>query len=116
MVYLTFSFGCAIWAIIGNHSWQDLCENDIESLWSPTLCDTNLKEDGLFLTIVIIYMVVTLLVWYLVFDVAKVCYGNFFEGKTTIERFGRSGGWGADLDEVWERIVNSGIKGDKRIY
>ena len=61
-------------------------------------------------------MVVTLVVWYLVFDVAKVCIGNYFDGKTTIERFGRSGGWGADLDDVWERIVNSGIKGDKRIY
>jgi hypothetical protein len=64
----------------------------------------------------ITYLVITLVVWFLVFDVAKVCIGNFFAGKTTIERFGRSGGWGGDLDAVWERMVNSGIKGDKRIY
>jgi hypothetical protein len=52
----------------------------------------------------------------LVFDVAKVCIGNYFNGKTTIERFGRSGGLGGDLDEVWERMINNGIKGDKRVF
>jgi hypothetical protein len=52
----------------------------------------------------------------LVFGVAKVCIGNYFNGKTTIERFGRSGGLGGDLDEVWERMINNGIKGDKRIF
>ena len=33
-----------------------------------------------------------------------------------MERFGRSGGLGADLDHVKERIVNSGIKNDKSLY
>jgi hypothetical protein len=47
--------------------------------------------------------------------VAKVCISNYFEGKTTIERFGRSGGWGTDLDELWEKILNNGVKDDKRI-
>jgi hypothetical protein len=84
--------------------------------WIPTLCGTALAEDTLYYTLVIFYIIITLVTWYLVFDVAKVCIGNYFAGKTTIERFGRSGGFGGDLEDVWERIVNSGIKGDKRIY
>ena len=59
-------------------------------------------------------MIFTILIGYLVFEVAKTCVGNYFAGKTTIERYGRSGGWSADLENVWERVIKSGIKNDVR--
>jgi len=33
-----------------------------------------------------------------------------------MERFGRSGAGGNDLESVQQRVVNSGITGDNRLY
>jgi hypothetical protein len=40
----------------------------------------------------------------------RVQWSNYFHGKTTMERYGRSGGVGQDLDAVQSRMLNSGIK------
>jgi hypothetical protein len=33
-----------------------------------------------------------------------------------MERFGRAGGGGNDVESVQQRVVNSGIQGDNRLY
>jgi hypothetical protein len=83
--------------------------------WAIFLVGTFVEENVFFYTMVSIYMLFTLVIGYLVYEVAKTCIGNYFDGKTTIERYGKSGGWGADLEDVWERIINSGIKNDNRL-
>ena len=43
--------------------------------------------------------------------------GNYCNGKTTMERFGKSGGArGDDIEGIQQRIISSGIKNDNRIY
>jgi len=43
--------------------------------------------------------------------------GNYCNGKTTMERFGKSGGArGDDIEGIQARIINSGIENDNRIY
>jgi hypothetical protein len=97
---LTTPDGLAIWA----------------KIHLPNLSESTLVNDLVFYPSVSVFMVLTLLILGLVTPLTITHYLNYMHGKTTVERLGRSGGQGADLDHVKENIIRSGIMNDDSIY
>jgi hypothetical protein len=74
------------------------------------------RSDASFYIFAAILLMLSTVVLFMVSHLLLTHLGNYFAGKTTAERFGKSGGQGTDLEHVREMFVNSGIKGDSSLF
>jgi hypothetical protein len=76
-----------------------------------------MQTDAAFYSFDIILMACVTLFMFPVGVLMVLHCGNYCNGKTTMERFGKSGGArGDDIEGIQARIINSGIENDNRIY